>query len=174
MPVLTGTIRNGAGAGFAAELTFARIGEVGLSGGDAYGADTLSATAASNGTFTITLSGGTWRMRWYRASRASELVLGMPSTGGPYDLEDVAIDAADPYPDTSVQWFNDIQDMLTADSTAWSQGRTLNSYGTDGIRSGWDRVLLSDPAAASLTANSDSILATQDGFALCVRTFISG
>lgn len=174
MPILTGTIKDGSEAALAAVLNFVRIGVPGIDTATAYSRDIVSATCNASGVFSATLAGGTWRMRWYESNLSNDLVLAMPSSGGPYNFDDVVVDPGDPFPDNHIRWFNDIQDMLTADSTEWIQGRTLNSYGSDRVRAGWDRILLTDDAATGLVDNGDDVLATQDGFALCVRTWISG
>ena len=73
----------------------------------------------------------------------------------------------------SLVWFSTISAMLAAPASSWTFARTLNSYGTDGIRSGWDRILKTNPAATGLVANSDSILETTDGLAFAIRSFIA-
>lgn len=172
MPTLSGTLKNASGAGLATSISFLRIGAPGISVATAFSRDIVTATSASDGTFTATLTGGTWRMRWYTAL-ANELTLAMPSVGGPYEFDDVVVDPGDPFPDTHVRWFQDIAEMLATDATEWMQGRTLNAFGTDKIRAGWDRVLLTDAAAAGLTVNTDDVLLTEDGLAYCVRTWLS-
>lgn len=74
---------------------------------------------------------------------------------------------------SSITWFPNIAAMLAAPASSWTSARTLNSYGTDGIRSGWDRLLKSNPAATGLVAGTDSILETTDGLAFAIRSFIA-
>lgn len=99
--------------------------------------------------------------------------IAVPDVEGPLTIANLVVVGGIPAVRATVVWFNDVQHMVTEDSRVWVSGRTRNSYNSDGIISGWDRVLVTDPIAADLIPNGDSILATQDGFALCVRTFIS-
>jgi len=106
---------------------------------------------------------GTDRVRMFRAGTSSfcptvdELVAAFPGSGL----------------SASVTWFSNIAAMLAAPASGWTMGRTLNSYGTDGIRSSWDRLLKSNPAASGLTANGDSILESDDTTAFILRSGVS-
>lgn len=81
--------------------------------------------------------------------------------------------AAFPGSTASVTWFSTIADMLAAPGSSWTIGRTLNSYGTDGIRSSWDRLLKTHTAATGMSVNGDSILESNDGTAFVLRSGIS-
>lgn len=69
----------------------------------------------------------------------------------------------------AVKWFTSISAMLAAPSSSWSAAKTLHSYGTDGVRSAWSRLLKSDPVASGVVAREDDILETTDGLAFAIR-----
>lgn len=124
----------------------------------------------SDGTYSITLAPG-----WYRVTfdARDAFDISVPDVAGPLVMADLVVTGGIPTLSATLRWFSDIQDMVTADARTWIEGRTRNSYGSDGVISGWDRILLTDPIAAGIAANSDSRLLTQDGLALCVRKFIA-
>jgi hypothetical protein len=155
-------------------VSFTRLGGAGVQGASALSVDTVTATSNGSGQITKVLTGGTWQMRWYTdEGLASTLTLGVPSSGGPYDIDDLAVDPATTIPVSGVVWFTTLAGLLAAGAATWQTARTLNSFGSDGIRAGWDRVLLTDGAAAGLADNDDSVLLTDDGLAYAVRTFIA-
>lgn len=175
MPTLNGTLVDAGGAALAStSISFTRLAGAGVSGAAALSVDTATATTDEAGDFTRVLTGGTWQMRWYtNEGLSSTLHLGMPSTGGPYELEDIAIDPSDPIPSSTAVWYSTVEQLLAAVSTTWVQARTFNTVAGDGVRAGWDRVLKSSSEAASIAANGDSILETDDGLAYAVRSWIS-
>lgn len=124
----------------------------------------------ADGTFSQPLAPAFYRVT---VDRRDAFDISVPDVAGPLAIGTLLVTGGIPAIHTGLVWFNDIQHMLTEDSRTWKDGRTLNSYGNDGIISGWDRVLLTDPIAAGITPNEDSRLATQDGFALCVRKFLA-
>jgi hypothetical protein len=64
--------------------------------------------------------------------------------------------------------------MLATPAGTWKDGRTRNSYGeTPSLVSGWDHLLKSDPNAAGMSANGDSILETDDTLGLCIRKWVA-
>lgn len=95
MPTLNGTILDGSGTGIATTLTFDTVGDpVGVSGGIMRTRSRVTATSASNGTFSVVLVGGAWRMRWSSGGLISETIFTMPPAGGPYTLTDMIFNAA--------------------------------------------------------------------------------
>lgn len=118
MPTLTGTIRDGGGDPLAANIVFVRVGPPNLTGSTLSSRDRLGVTCAANGTFSASLTGGTWRMRWYLADYANEHLFTIPSTGGPYTLDDLNADAL-PTPEQPVQmYFTDPDALRASDTTA--------------------------------------------------------
>lgn len=73
--------------------------------------------------------------------------------------------------DCDMLWVYNIPAMLLVSSPTWTFMGTMNSYGSDGIESGWVRLLKSDPVAATLVSNGDSILETDDGLSFAIRTW---
>lgn len=175
MPTITGTILDGGGAALASHsISFTRLDGAGWSGSSVLSVDTVTTTTNGSGVFSRALTGGTWQMRWYtNEGLASDLTLGIPATGGPYDLEDVVVDPQVAHATAGIVWFADLDALLDASANTWRQARTLNVFPGDGIISGWDRVLKTDAAAASLDDNGDSIRETTDGLAYAVRTLLA-
>ena len=175
MPIVTGIILDGGGEAIAsAKLSFTRVGSPGIDGANLQSTDTVGDTTGEDGTFSRALTGGTWRMRWYTDSGlSSELILGVPNSGGPYAVEEVAVDPQAAPTSSGVTWFSTISEMLSVPAQSWKQARTLNSVDSDSVISGWDRLLKTDPEAASMDANRDSILETDDGLAFAVRSFVA-
>lgn len=175
MPQLTGTLLDGGGNGLSTLITFDTIGDpLSVSGGAVRPKARVTATSSTSGTFTATLAGGAWRMRWQSGALISEVVLTMPPSGGPYTLANLMFYQAAPVstPQQAV-WFADIAEMLATPTTEWREGRTRNSYGTDGVVSGWNLLLKTDAAAAGLSDNGDSILETDDTLGFALRTWIA-
>lgn len=124
------------------------------------------------GAFSVVIPGGEWIVTWPNGSQISRLDVTVPDGAGTYPITSL-LPATPTFPDPAMKWFTNIQDMVSADSRYWTDGRTRNSYGNDGIISGWDLILKSSSQAAGLVANGDSVLETQDGLAFCVRKFIA-
>lgn len=175
MPTITGKVLDGAGAGIVSlALEFGTVdGPRSLGATGVRSRGRVTAVTTTGGAFSVSLSGGPWRMRWYRTDLVNEIQLAVPTSGGPYALDDV-IDDTEVLASSTFQWFDDIAALLDADSAAWTQAGTTNSYGTDGIISGWTRILKSDAAASGLSDNGDSVLETDDGLAYAVRSWIAG
>lgn len=175
MATLTGNLLNGNGTGLVGTaVTFTRIGKPGASGASVLSTDTVSATTTTGGALSVTLTAGTWQMRWYTdEGLASDLILGIPAGSSSYTVGDVAVDTDEPPVQATTVWYDDISGMLAADARTWITGRTLNSYGTDGVRTGWDCVLKTTPAAAGMADNGDSILETDDELGFAVRTWVA-
>jgi len=64
-----------------------------------------------------------------------------------------------------------VAELLSLPSDSWFRARIFNTYDSP-VLTYWDKVLKSSPSAASITANGDSILETDDGLAYAVRTAI--
>lgn len=173
MPQITGQLLDGAGNGLVAAITFDTVGDpVAVSGGAVRARARITTTTTATGSFSALLAGGAWRMRWQAGALISEAVITMPPAGGPYALADLMFYRA-PDPALGITWFSSIAEMLATSASTWRDGRTRNSYGTDGIVSGWDLLLKTDSAASGLTANGDSILETDDTLGLCIRKWIA-
>jgi hypothetical protein len=175
MPTITGYILDGAGTGITSlALEFGTIGQasnLGASGVRSRGRVTAATT--TGGAFSVVLAGGSWRMRWYRTNLINEIILSVPASGGPYTLSEV-IDDEVVSPGSAFTWWTSIAALLAEDAADWTNAGTTNSYGSDGIISGWARILKTDPASTGLSDNGDSVLETDDGLAYAVRTWISG
>lgn len=71
------------------------------------------------------------------------------------------------------KWFEDVGEMLAADSRVYASCNLRNMFGNDGIISTWKRVLLTSPEAAGLVESTDSVRESNDGFAFWVRLSIA-
>ena len=133
----------------------------------------ITLTTNTDGEISVVVHPGEYRMTWNVGTQRSEWTFTVPADGGPYEIGDLG-EGSFVAVRVQVVWFNDIQDMLTSDSRSWREGRTLNSYGSDGQISCWDCVPLTEDATNYITANSDSRMLTQDGLAICLRKSIVG
>lgn len=132
---------------------------------------TVRGTTDSDGDFSQALLPGFYRVT---IDRRAAFDISVPESEADVPIGTIVVTGGIPALQTGLVWFGTIAEMLATDGRTWKQARTRNSYGTDGVISGWDRVLVTDAVAAGLTPDTDRVLATDDGFALCVRTFISG
>lgn len=172
MPTITGTLNDASGNALETNLVFIRLGQAGRVADTAVSRGVAQATSNINGDFSVALGGGTWRMEWYVDGLRSEILLGIPSSGGPFSIDDVAVDPAMTTGETAtavLAWFSTVAQMLAADSSTWTIGRSLNTSGTDGVRSAWARLLKTSPQASGVSANGDSVLETSDGLAFAMR-----
>jgi hypothetical protein len=175
MPTVTGTLKRGNGTALETTLIFWRPAS-GISGTAVISADRVSATTNASGVFSSTLESGAWVVTWPKGvggNPITRLNIAVPVEAGTYNLVDL-IDQDTSAEAAGVRWFGTIAAMLASPAAEWAEGRTLNSYGTDGIRSGWDRLMKTATAAEDLADNGDDILETDDGLAFCVRAWIAG
>lgn len=130
-------------------------------------------TTGASGTFSTVLRQAVYRVR---IPSSPELSITVPSGSGSHTIGSIVTSGSFVTPGSgatsavTVTWFTDIGQMLDADSANWTIGRTLNSYGTDGIISSWTVLLKADTASTGVVANGDSILESTDGDALVIRS----
>ncbi len=172
MPTVTGQIHDASDNPLAVAIVATRVGQAGRISDTVVSRGVVQDDSDINGDFSLTIGGGTWRLEWYADGLRSEVLLGVPSGGGPYSIDDVAIDPAMTAGETAtaiLAWFSNVTQMLAADSSSWTIGRTLNTTGSDGVRSAWVKLAKTNPEAAGIAANGDSVLETTDGLAFSLR-----
>lgn len=176
MAILTGKLVRGTGAALVTSIRFWRpdAGEDG-DGGVACAESFLVATG-EDGTFTTSILPGPWVLTWPKGvggSPVTRVDLIILETDTTVTLLDAMARTYHPDHSSTVRQFATIAAMLAAAPTEWAEGRTMNSFGTDGIRSGWMCVLKTSAMAAGLVGNGDSILVTDDGAAFVVRQWVA-
>jgi hypothetical protein len=176
MTTVTGTLKRGSGAVLAdTPMRFERIAEGHDGAASVFGRDVLTVETEDDGTFEVELAGGTYVVTWPRGvggAPVSRVTIGVPDDGGTVTLASL-IGVVYAGTVAGELRFLTIAAMLAADSRTWSECRTLNSYGADGVVSGWDRVLKTSTEGTALTANGDSILETDDERSYARRTWIA-
>lgn len=176
MPILTGKLVRGTGAALVTSIRFWRPGP-GTDGEDGVScADAFLVSTGEDGTFTTPITSGTWLMTWPKrpgGTPITRIAIIINETDTDVSLLDAMARVYLPDYSSTIRTFQTIAEMLAADPLKWAEGRTMNSYGTDGIRSGWMRVLKTAPSAAGLVGNGDSILVTDDGAAFVVRQWVA-
>lgn len=86
MPTITFSIAGGNDGALQVPVQFTRMGDAGRRSSVALTRGVETTTTAADGTGSIALNGGIWRMEWFSKGRRSELLLAVPSTGGPFQL----------------------------------------------------------------------------------------
>jgi hypothetical protein len=86
MPTINFSIAGGNDGALQVPVQFTRIGDAGRRSSVALTRGVETTTTAANGTGTIVLNGGIWRMEWFSKGRRSELLLAVPTTGGPFEM----------------------------------------------------------------------------------------
>lgn len=168
MATFTDTLLDGSGAVVSTLLTLT-LDEDPVAGSTGVTSRSIIKTLSNDsGVFTTPIRAGRWVARWRVGSQVNAVRITIPSNSGTYTFQ-TATDS-EPIPDMIVQFFTDIAELLAADSNTWLIGVTLNSYGTDGIRSDWKRLLKINPEAGAVSDNGDSILETDDALAYAVKT----
>lgn len=175
MPILTGKLVRGTGSALVTTIRFWRPVPGDDGAGGVVSQDVFLVTTAEDGTFTTSITPGAWILTWpkgvggHPVTRVNIGILASDTTVTLVDaLERETQDVGIP-----TTRFTDIAAMLAADSASWTEARTMNSFGTDRIRSGWICLLKTDPSAAGFADNGDSVLETDDGLAYALREWVS-
>ncbi len=166
MTTIAQTMKDDSGANWSGSIRFTAWGRIGGLTGDDHAPVTVTVTA---GALSTSLRGPSYYQVEVGKNRPYLILL--PGSGT-VTLDEIRVGGSEAQ--IGSFWYANIAALLAESSGDWTQAGTINSYGSDGIISGWQLILKTDPAASSLSDNGDSVLETDDGDAYAVRTWISG
>lgn len=174
MPTVTATLKTGSGLPIAATVRFWMPDGPGqnLSGHLVSSGVITTDTDPETGDLSVTLEPGRWVMTWPNGASMNRLTVAVPVTPGTYEIAEL-VEGSPIISSPVTKWYDTIEIMLASDSRLYANATTRNSYDTDGIISGWSRVLKSSDEATGLTDNGDQVLESHDGYAFWVRNWIS-
>jgi|GEM_PF-4765947 len=134
----------------------------------------VSTRSSATGVWVLSLQPGLYRIS---IAPLDALLINVPSDPDveSYDIADLVStpDGVTPVGALRTKWFDTIEEMLAEDSRIYATATTRNSFGSDGIISGWLRVLKTAQEATDMEGNEDTVLESADEFSFWVRTWIS-
>lgn len=176
MPTINGTavLADGSALALAVVSAFPLEHPAFMSDGRMVSRSRVQTRTSTAGVWSISLEPGMYRIA---IDPLDEVRINVPSDPevDEYNIADLVstVDGVTPAGAIRTKWFDTIGDMLAEDSRIYATATVRNSYGSDGIISGWLRVLKTSPEAEGLEGGTDNVLESNDEFSFWVRTWIS-